>query len=152
MSNRVPGPRISLPALLFLAACSDPLYEEAPDLTGVYQMASWTSVDWTDSVTATPPSVEGMMEILQLEATGPEATGEVSGTLRINREDGFRLGEFDGSYVIDSEGNMRLYRLTGRFTFEDGILTTNLQSDASTPYVEPRGRIVWEPCPACVMR
>ncbi|MXW18239.1 MAG: hypothetical protein F4139_10790 [Gemmatimonadetes bacterium] len=147
---------LALPILLL--ACDDPtgVYDEPPDLSGLYRLVSWTSADWTDGVEATPPRVEGVLGITQHRATDRFATGEWRIGLRVNRPNGYSSGGLDGTYVNDSFGGMAAENMvSGKYTFEDGVLITKLSSPLANrdpPPLWPMGEAVWEPCPTCSAR
>ena len=147
---------ITLCAMITLLAGCGPaaLYDEAPDLTGRYRLASWKSLEWTEGRVLSPPDVNGVMGMVQHRVDGEEAVGTVTIHLQVQGAGGGSVWIRDDIYRNDSRGQFAsrpayagVDYLRGQYTFEDGILTTNLLGVPSRePQLMPVGLIRWEPC------
>ena len=106
-----------------------------PDLSGTYDLASFTSV-LTGGLTLTPPIVSGTFTLTQTNVAGDEATGSLTvsitvpdgtgGTQTINDGGTFKV-RGDGTW--EQTGNA--VQGTGTFTLVGSTLTVNVTSPAT---------------------
>lgn len=106
-----------------------------PDLTGTYDLASFTSAVLTSGATLTPPAVSGTLVLQQSPANGAEANGTFDFEVRIPSDQGVMQVVADqGNYTVRGDGSWEqggsLVQGIGTFSFSGSTLTTRVTEPA----------------------
>ena len=112
---------------------AEPPTATPPDLSGTYDLQSFTSVALTGGNVLT--DLEGTLTLLQTGQTGNEATGTFNIAVTVpDGEGGFTRFLDQGTYAVQTDGSWeqtgRIFQGTGTFTLEGSNLTVNVVSPA----------------------
>lgn len=106
-----------------------------PDLTGTYDLTSFSSAVLTSGATLTPPAVSGTLVLQQSPANGAEAVGTFNFEVRVPDGQGnTQVVADEGNYRVRADGSWEqggsLVQGIGTFSFSGSTLTMRVTEPA----------------------
>lgn len=110
---------------------AEPPAATPPDVSGTYDLRSFTSATLTGGNVLTPPAVSGTLTLEQTAQTGSEANGTFE--ISVMLPDGTPFAD-QGTYTLMADGSWQqagnVFQGTGTFTLEGSDLTVNVVQPA----------------------